>query len=163
MLVMNILLLGNDVLRLKAEALRDINGQTAQLAREMIEVLRGQGVGLAAPQVGLRTRLFVTLAKDDDARVFINPTIIAASEELGEYEEGCLSIPGVYADVNRPLAVRVQAWNEKGKPFTLDADGLLARVIQHELDHLDGVLFIDHLSALKRKRLIAAYEKKFRA
>jgi len=160
---MNIILLGNDILRNKAEPVRELDGETARIAREMLEVLRGQGVGLAAPQVGLAQRLFVTLAKDDEPRIFINPIITATSEEFGDYEEGCLSIPGIYADVTRPLALSVQAWNEKGKPFSLEAEGLLARVIQHEFDHLNGVLFIDHLSPLKRKRVIAAYEKKFRA
>jgi peptide deformylase len=160
---MNILLLGNEALRQKALEVRDLDERTARLALDMIEVLRGQGIGLAAPQVGVMQRLFVTLGKDDEPRVFINPSIIATDQELIDFEEGCLSIPGVYADVKRPLAVSVQAWNEKGKPFTLEADGLLARIIQHELDHLNGMLFIDHLSELKRKRVVAAYEKKFRA
>ncbi|MEJ5188891.1 MAG: peptide deformylase, partial [Breznakiellaceae bacterium] len=96
-------------------------------------------------------------------RVFINPSIIQTSPELTEYEEGCLSIPGLYGEVKRPEAVRIQAWNERGRPFTLDAEGLLARVIQHEYDHLEGVLFIDRLSEPKRKKLLALYDKKLRA
>jgi peptide deformylase len=95
--------------------------------------------------------------------VFINPTIIGTSPEISQYEEGCLSIPGLYADVTRPEKVTVQAWNERGRPFTLDAEGLLARVIQHEYDHLEGVLFIDRLSEPKRNRLLTLYDKKMRA
>jgi peptide deformylase len=88
---------------------------------------------------------------------------VQTSEDLSEYEEGCLSVPGMYADVIRPAEVRVQAWNERGRPFTIDADGLLARVILHEYDHLEGTLFIDRLSAMKRDRLVGMYEKKKRA
>ncbi|MFQ3547068.1 MAG: peptide deformylase, partial [Termitinemataceae bacterium] len=121
------------------------------------------GIGLAGPQVGLLQRIFIVHIEGETPRVFINPTIIGTSPEQSQYEEGCLSIPGMYADVNRPEKITIQAWNERGRPFTLDAEGLLARVIQHEYDHLEGVLFIDRLSELKRKRLIALYEKKMRA
>ena len=102
-----------------------------------------EGVGLAGPQVGKKLRIFIALADDKMRRVFINPQIISTSQELSDYEEGCLSIPGVYETIRRPMRVTVQALNEKGKPFTLEADGLLARIIQHEVDHLDGILFID--------------------
>jgi peptide deformylase len=84
---------------------------------------------------------------------------MTSQEQLG-YEEGCLSIPGVYAEVTRPADIQVQAWNERGRPFTLDADGILARVILHEYDHLEGILFIDRLSELKRKRVLAKWEKR---
>jgi peptide deformylase len=95
----------------------------------------------------------------DVPRVFINPSIIETSEELVKYEEGCLSIPGLYADVIRPKTVRIQAWNEKGRPFTLTADGILARVILHEYDHLEGTLFIDRISEVKRNRILAKLAK----
>jgi peptide deformylase len=85
--------------------------------------------------------------------------MIETSQELVKYEEGCLSVPGVWAEVIRPKAVRIQAWNEKGKPFTLDAAGILARAILHEYDHLDGTLFLDRLPELKRHKLIAKFEK----
>jgi peptide deformylase len=85
--------------------------------------------------------------------------VVETSVDQGSYEEGCLSIPEVNADVIRPAGVKVQAWNLKGRPFSMDADALLARVIQHELDHLNGVLFIDRLESKKRERLVKRYEK----
>lgn len=161
---MEILILGNETLRRKAEPFADIDAEAAKLAQNMLETMRnGRGVGLAGPQVGLLSRIFVIQVDGDIPRVFINPSIISTSGELAKYEEGCLSIPGMYADVVRPAAVTVQAWNERGRPFTLDAEGFLARVIQHEYDHLEGTLFIDHLSELKRKRLLSSFEKKMRA
>lgn len=161
---MEIVTLGNDVLIQKSLPIEDIDEQVRALAREMIETMhRGRGIGLAAPQVGLLQRIFVVHIDGDSPRVFINPSLIRTSPELSLYEEGCLSIPGIYADVKRPEMVSIQAWNERGRPFTMDAEALLARVIQHEYDHLEGVLFIDHLSELKRKRLISMYEKKMRA
>jgi peptide deformylase len=99
----------------------------------------------------------------DIPRVFINPSIIETSRALVKYEEGCLSLPGLWADVIRPASVRVQAWNEKGRPFTLEADGILARVILHEYDHLEGVLFIDRLPEPKRNQLLEKFEKRKRA
>ncbi len=160
---MEILTLGDDALRQKAVPIIDMNDETKAFALEMIEAMRvGRGIGLAAPQVGVLTRLFVVQVDGDKPRVFINPTIIATSPEIAEYEEGCLSIPGMYADVVRPASITVQAWNERGRPFTLDAEGILARVIQHEYDHLEGTLFIDRLSEFKRNRIVALYEKKKR-
>ncbi|HON14199.1 MAG TPA: peptide deformylase [Treponema sp.] len=161
---MEIITLGNEVLRQKALPIQDIDAQVKVLAQEMIETMhRGRGIGLAGPQVGLLQRIFVVQIDGDSPRVFINPTIIGTSPEISQYEEGCLSIPGLYADVTRPEKVTVQAWNERGRPFTLDAEGLLARVIQHEYDHLEGVLFIDRLSEPKRNRLLTLYDKKMRA
>jgi peptide deformylase len=161
---MEIITLGNDVLRQKALPIQDIDGQVKALAQEMIETMhRGRGIGLAGPQVGLLQRIFVVQVDGESPRVFINPTIIGTSPEIVQYEEGCLSIPGLYADVTRPEKVTIQAWNERGRPFTLDAEGLLARVIQHEYDHLEGVLFIDRLTEPKRNRLLKLYDKKMRA
>ncbi|NLJ08980.1 MAG: peptide deformylase [Treponema sp.] len=161
---MEIITLGNDVLRQKALPIQDIDAQVKALAQEMIETMhRGRGIGLAGPQVGLLQRIFVVQIDGESPRVFINPSIIGTSPEISQYEEGCLSIPGLYADVTRPEKVTVQAWNERGRPFTLDAEGLLARVIQHEYDHLEGVLFIDRLSEPKRNRLLTLYDKKMRA
>jgi peptide deformylase len=152
--------LGSELLRQKALPVRDIDESAETLCAVMLATLhKHKGVGLAGPQVGQLKRLFVIHIEKDIPRVFINPSIIGTSEHTGKYEEGCLSLPGVYEDVIRPGAVRVQAWNEKGKPFTLEAEGLLARVIQHEYDHLEGLLFIDHLSEVKRERLLAKYEK----
>ncbi|GHV17206.1 peptide deformylase [Spirochaetia bacterium] len=161
---MDIITLGNDVLRQKAEPVKPIGEEYRQIARDMLEALHaGKGVGLAGPQVGLLKRIFVVHIEGDDPRVFINPSIIETSPEQGKYEEGCLSIPGIWAEVIRPLKIKVQAWNEKGRPFTLEADSLLARVIQHEYDHLEGVLFIDRLSEPKRNRVLTKYEKRKKA
>jgi len=161
---MEIVILGNEVLRQKAQEVPEINGETKALASTMIETMyRGKGVGLAAPQVGLAQRIFVVGIEGDSPRVFINPSLLETSEELSDYEEGCLSIPGVYSKVERSQAIRIQAWNERGRPFTLDADGFLARVILHEYDHLEGVLFIDRLNQMKRERLLKQYEKRMRA
>ncbi|MCX7829325.1 MAG: peptide deformylase, partial [Thermanaerothrix sp.] len=119
---MQIYTLGHEVLRQKALPVQDINDEIAALVKEMRETMyAGRGIGLAGPQVGLLQRIFVVHIEGDIPRVFINPSIIQTSPELTEYEEGCLSIPGLYGEVKRPEAVRIQAWNERGRPFTLDA------------------------------------------
>jgi len=160
---MEILTLGNEVLRQKALPVGDVDAARTT-AQDMIIAMRdGRGIGLAGPQVGLLQRIFVVQIDGDVPRVFINPSILGTSPEVSDYEEGCLSIPGMYADVSRAAMVTVQAWNERGRPFTMDADGLLARVILHEYDHLEGTLFIDRLSEPKRNRIISIYDKRQRA
>jgi len=130
-------------------------------AMEMfLTMQKGKGVGLAGPQIGLRQRIYETHIEDDIPRVFINPSIIETSQDTVKSEEGCLSVPGTWADVIRPRTVKVQAWNEKGRSFTLEAGGLLARVILHEYDHLEGILFIDRLPELKRKQILEKISKK---
>jgi len=157
---MEILLLGNELLHKKAEAITHIGPEYIQIAGDLIKCLHeGKGIGLAGPQVGLLERIFAVHVEGDEPRIFINPSIIETSQEMVKYEEGCLSIPGLYADVIRPQTVKVQAWNEKGKPFTLDASGIVARVILHEYDHLEGTLFIDRLPEQKKNRLLAKFEK----
>ncbi len=161
--MLDIVTLGDEGLREKAAVIADINEEVADLAAKMIEILdKGIGIGLAGPQVGASKRIFVTKAPGDIARVFINPEIIFTSQEMGKYEEGCLSIPGVYAEVIRPLEISVQAWNLKGKPFRVDDNGLLARIIQHENDHLNGVLFPDRLKEKQRERVLKLYRKKIK-
>ncbi|MDR3276542.1 MAG: peptide deformylase [Treponema sp.] len=161
---MDILRLGDETLRQKAEPVKPIGPEYRQIAAEMIKALHdGRGIGLAGPQVGLLKRIFVVHVEDDLPRVFINPSIIGTSQEEARYEEGCLSIPGMYAEVTRPVSVKVQAWNERGRPFTLEADGILGRVILHEYDHLEGVLFIDRLSEPKRNSLMRKYENRKKA
>ena len=143
-MLLRITKIGEEILRQKAQPVEEINDEIRQLATDMLEtMIDADGVGLAAPQIGRSIRMFVIMADDDVKRVFINPQIIKTSNEVGPYDEGCLSIPQVYETIVRPLQVTVQAYDENGKRFTLDADGLLARCIQHENDHLDGVLYID--------------------
>jgi peptide deformylase len=157
---MEIITLGNELLRQRAERIGNIDMGLLKTSEELIDTLhKGKGVGLAGPQVGLMKRIFVVHVEKDVPRVFINPSLVETSEELVKYEEGCLSIPGLYADVIRPKTVKIQAWNEKGHPFTLTADGILARVILHEYDHLEGTLFIDRLSEVKRNRILAKLAK----
>lgn len=143
---MRITKFGEEILRQKAEPvlLEEINDELRAFLNEMFDaMISADGVGLAGPQAGVSKRFFVVIADDDVRRVFINPQIISTSAELSDYDEGCLSVPGVYETIKRPVRVTVQAFNEKGRPFTLEADGLLARIIQHEYDHLEGILFID--------------------
>ncbi|MDC7241454.1 MAG: peptide deformylase [Spirochaetales bacterium] len=148
-----------EVLRKRSELVKDIDQELVEYTNRMIQSIDGIGIGLAAPQVGRNERFFVVHLDQMDPLVFINPEIIGTSEELSSYEEGCLSIPGMYGDVKRPAAIQIQAWNQKGRPFKLEADGLLATVIQHEYDHLNGKLFIDHLSDRKKAKLLKKYEK----
>lgn len=143
---MRITKLGEEILRKVAEPIKaeEINDDFREFIEEMFEAMKdADGVGLAGPQAGISKRVFVAMADDNVKRVFINPQIIYTSAELCDYEEGCLSIPQVYESIQRPKKVTVQALDENGRPFTLEADGLLARIIQHENDHLDGKLFID--------------------
>ena len=149
-----------DILRQKTVPVTEFDASLAAFAQDMITTMvEGRGIGLAAPQVGRLVSVFI--AQDDSGKpwVFINPEIIGTSLETVPYEEGCLSIPGMYEEVIRPEAVVIQAYNEKGRPFKRECDGLLARIVQHELDHLKGVLFIDYLSPMKRDRLLRQYEK----
>jgi peptide deformylase len=150
----------DSLLREKSERIEDIDDRIVTLVGDMIDTMhRAKGIGLAGVQVGVLERLFIAHVEGDMPRVFINPTIIETSLGQIDYEEGCLSIPTVYADVTRPAAVRIQAWNERGRPFTIDAEGMLGRVIQHELDHLNGIVFLDHLTEDVRLDVMADYDK----
>ena len=159
--ILEIVKIGDEVLRGKCTPVKQFDSTFRMLADAMLEeLLEADGVGLAAPQVGISQRFFVVDIRDGKKYVFANPEIVETSIEEGPYEEGCLSIPGVYHDVVRPLKIKVQARDENGKLFNLSADGLLARVIQHEYDHLEGKLFIDHLDDGEKEKLLKAYEKK---
>jgi len=148
-----------EVLRTKSLPVQNIDQNLVEYTDRMIEAIENIGIGLAAPQVGRNERFFVIRLEKMKPLVFINPEIIGTSEELSSYEEGCLSIPGMYGDVKRPAAIQIQAWNQRGRPFQIEADGLLATCIQHEFDHLNGVLFMDHLSDRKREKLLKKYMK----
>lgn len=159
--ILEIVKIGDEVLREKCTPVKEFDSAFKMLTDAMFdELLEADGVGLAAPQIGISQRFFVVDIRDGKRYVFVNPEIVETSLEKGPYEEGCLSIPGVYHDVERPLRVTVQARNAEGKLFNLSADGLLARVIQHEYDHLEGKLFIDHLGKEEREKMLKAYEKK---
>jgi peptide deformylase len=151
-------------LRLKSEPVKEITAEIRALTEDMFETMyEAPGIGLAAIQIAVPKRI-VTMdlsKKEEDAepRVFINPEILSSSEELSSYEEGCLSIPEYYEEVSRPSKVRVRYMDLDGKIHEEDAEGLFATCIQHEIDHLNGVLFIDHLSKLKRDRAIKKFTK----
>ncbi len=160
--MLDIITLGDEFLREKTERITDFGSEISVLADAMIDTMHSErGLGLAGPQVGVLKRIFVLeLPEEGFPRIFVNPEIIETSQELSSYEEGCLSIPGMYSDVIRPARVTVQAQDTKGKPFTIRAEGMLARVIQHENDHLHGVLFIDRLDEDRRERVLKAYKKR---
>lgn len=146
----------------KAEPVADFNDAIKTLVNDMAETMyAAPGVGLAANQVGILKRIVVIDITDDnsDLLVFINPEIIETKGDLVDHEEGCLSLKGLYEHVKRPGQVRVHAQNIKGETFELECTGLLAVCIQHEVDHLNGIVFIDHLSQLKKQRACTKLRK----
>ena len=152
--------------RLKKVATRvaAVTADIRRLVRDLAETMyAAPGVGLAATQVNVHKRVLVIDISDtkDELRVFINPELLAADGEA-ECEEGCLSVPGYYDKVTRAARVVVRAQNERGEPFTLEAEGLLAVCIQHEMDHLEGKVFVEHLSQLKQQRIRAKLAKQLR-
>ena len=161
--MLDIYTLGEEVLTEKTKPVKTFDSALALLVDAMFETMaEADGVGLAAPQVGVSERLFVIDLRDGKRWVFINPEIIATSEECVTAEEGCLSIPGVFSEVTRAARVTVQARNLQGRPFTVEAEGLFARAIQHELDHLNGVLFIDRLDKDEHDRAVQAFNRRNR-
>lgn len=158
---MEILHLGQELLRQKSLPVEEVNDELRATIQAMFDtMLESEGVGLAAPQVGILQRFFVVIANDDVPRVFINPQIIATSSEMCDYEEGCLSIPNVYEKITRPAKITIQALNEQGRPFTLEAEGFLARVIQHEYDHLEGVLYIDRGDQDFKEKIVQQFQRR---
>lgn len=137
-----------------------VNGELIAFTDLMIATMHeSDGIGLAAVQVGRNERFFVVHLPDEEPLVFINPRIELLGDRLVPYEEGCLSIPGIYSDVLRPKEVRISAVGRNGNEFTLEAEGLLARVIQHEYDHLEGKLFYQHLKERQQVRFLKACER----
>src|SRR5919109_4736618 len=168
MALREIIILPDKQLRLVSKPIEKVTPEIRKLADDMLETMYdAPGIGLAAIQVAQPLRLItMDLAKKDEngetkpkPRVFVNPEIISASEEMSVYEEGCLSIPEYYEEVERPARVRVRFMDLDGQMHEEDAEGLYATCIQHEIDHLNGVLFVDYLSKLKRDRVQKKFSK----
>jgi len=165
MTILTVLRFPDERLRTKAANVAEVNDDIRLIIDNMLETMyQEKGVGLAATQVDIHQRIVVIdVSEDSDTPiVLINPEITQKGEEIVINEEGCLSVPGCYAKVDRHNAVTVKALNRNGEEFTLDGEELLAICIQHELDHLAGVLFVDYLSPLKRQRIKKKLEKEAR-
>ncbi|MCK4570844.1 peptide deformylase [Candidatus Bipolaricaulota bacterium] len=157
--IMDIRTFGDSVLRRKAETVAVIDDDIRGICQLMVEVMiRENGVGLAAPQIGISKRIFV-LDVDDEFHILINPELVELSEEVVETKEGCLSVPGVDAVVTRSTRAVVEGLNLNGEHVRLEGEGLIARAIQHEMDHLNGNLFLDQLSTARRQSLIKEYQR----
>jgi peptide deformylase len=159
-----LIILPDPVLRLVSKPVERFDAPLRKFADDMLDTMYdAPGIGLAAIQVGEPIRMLVIdLAKEDEPKapqVFINPVIVERSDERSTYEEGCLSIPDYYAEVERPASVRVNYLDLEGNQREVTAEGLLATCLQHEIDHLDGVLFIDHISRLKRDIVVRKFRK----
>jgi peptide deformylase len=164
MAVRDILTLPDPRLRLASQPVAAIDAEVRRLIADMFETMyAAPGIGLAAIQIGVPRRVItLDLAKKDEEKkpqVFINPAILSTSADRSTYEEGCLSIPEYYEEVERPAEVKIRYLDLDGTERELEATGLLATCVQHEIDHLNGVLFIDHLSKLKRDRIIKKFTK----
>ena len=145
------------VLRLEAQEVQEFDGDLEQLVERMIRLMQdARGVGLAANQVGILRRVFVIQAEEEqEPRALVNPVIVERSDELDDDDEGCLSMQGVVVPVERPVRIRLEARDEQGNPVTLELEGLPARVAQHELDHLDGVLILDRTTPDGKREALA--------
>jgi len=167
MALRKIVLMGEPVLREEAAPVEETAfGQELEaLVADMFETMyHADGVGLAAPQIGISLRVLVVDVRDEEdpnggKYALVNPVIVASSRERDRQSEGCLSIPGLEEVVERPWAVEVQGMDPSGNPVTIEAEGLLSRALQHEVDHLDGVLFPDRVSPLKRRMLLKKWKK----
>jgi len=141
------------VLREECREAKKITEEIKNLSWDMVETMeKGQGIGLAAPQVGKSERIIIVMLKEGP-RIFINPEIIKRTKETEVMEEGCLSFPGLFLEIKRAKAVEIEALNDKGEKVQIKANGLPARIFQHEIDHLRGILFIDRISKLKKLKL----------
>jgi peptide deformylase len=164
MSVRPLIILPDPLLREISRPVERVDDELRALSRDMLETMYdAPGIGLAAIQIGLPLRMLVIdLAKEDEPKapqVFVNPTIVRRTDDVSSYEEGCLSIPDYYAEVERPAGIRVSYLDLDGRQQEVEADGLLAVCLQHEIDHLDGVLFIDHISKLKRDMVVRKFRK----
>ena len=164
MTIRDIVLLPDPVLRTECDPVAEVDDDMRALMDDMLETMYdAPGIGLAAIQIGVPKRIVVIdISKDEDARhpvCLVNPEVVWQSEETSVYEEGCLSIPEYYDEVERPAACKVRFLDRDGQQQEMDCDGLLATCVQHEIDHLNGILFIDHISRLKRERVIKKFTK----
>ncbi|MES2178450.1 MAG: peptide deformylase [Gemmatimonadota bacterium] len=160
MSILDIRVLGDPILRQATTPVTEITADIQRLIDDMFDTMyHARGIGLAAPQVG-RTERLAVIDLGKDPFVIINPEVVQSSSGKAKGEEGCLSIPDIYADVERPKSVVVHAIGREGKPFEREASELLARCLQHEIDHLDGKLFLDYLSVLKRAAALAKWKLK---
>lgn len=162
--VREIVLLGDPILREKVPEVETFDEDLRSLVRDMfITMAAAEGAGLAAPQVGIRKRVLVadvgTKGEKLGRVALVNPIIVKVSAEEDRSSEGCLSVPGVTEVVSRPDGVILEGFDPIGNPVQIEAEGLLSRVLQHEMDHLEGVLFFDRISALKRRMLLKKYRK----
>lgn len=160
--VREVTLLGDPVLRKKAADVPEVTEEMKQLISDMFETMYAEeGVGLAAPQVGESLRVIVVDPHEEGFEPFalINPTIVEFSDETDRAEEGCLSIPGLREVVERSTGVTVEGLDRDGKPVRMETQGFVARILQHEVDHIDGILFLDRVSPLKRRMLLKKWQK----
>ncbi|QND49400.1 peptide deformylase [Rhizobium lusitanum] len=164
MTIKPLIILPDPLLRQASKPIERVDTEILRLADDMLETMYdAPGIGLAAVQIGVARRMLVIdvarEGEDKQPLVFINPEVVASSDERSVYEEGCLSIPDYYAEVERPARVTVKHIDRDGKEQLIEADGLLATCLQHEIDHLNGVLFIDYISRLKREMVIKKFTK----
>ena len=165
MSIREIKILGDPVLREPAEEIGELDDEVRVLVKDMLETMyHADGIGLAAPQVGISRRVVVVDLRDEDENgvgtvALINPKVVESSRKKDKAPEGCLSIPGVEEVVERPEGVTVEGLDPDGDPVDLTISGLLSRAIQHEIDHLNGILFIDRVSPLKRRMLLKKWRK----
>jgi peptide deformylase len=165
MAVRDIVLLGDPILRAKAKEVETFDDALRDLVRDMFHTMVfAEGAGLAAPQIGIPLRVFVADASrgaegERERHAVVNPTVVELGGDEERESEGCLSVPGVSDVVSRPSRVVLEGFDPMGRPVRIDAEGLLSRVLQHEVDHLEGILFFDRISPLKRRLLLAKYKK----
>jgi peptide deformylase len=156
MAVLKILIFPDQRLRTVAKEVLDINEEVKTLSKDLLETMyEGNGIGLSATQVNIHKRILVVDVSEekDSPKIFINPSVEVLGQEKKIYGEGCLSVPGFFEDVSRPAKIKITALNLDGKRFSMKAEDLLAVAVQHEMDHLDGKIFVDFLSNLKRQRI----------
>ncbi|CDM56185.1 MULTISPECIES: peptide deformylase [Rhizobium] len=164
MTIKPLIILPDPLLRQVSKPIERVDADFQRLADDMLETMYdAPGIGLAAIQIGVpRRMLVIDVSREGEEKqplVFVNPDVVASSDERSVYEEGCLSIPDYYAEVERPATVTVKYLDRDGKEQMVEADGLLATCLQHEIDHLNGVLFIDHISRLKRDMVVKKFTK----